>query len=62
MVSGWFKALPAAFIGVPSGRYPMELVKMALGKGDPGVCGSGPMVSGWLMALPALFMGVPSGK
>ena len=40
----------------------MELVKIALGKGEPGVWGSGPMVSGWLTALPALFMGVPSGK
>jgi len=35
---------------------------LALGNGDPGVCGSGPIVSGWLMALPALFIGVPSGR
>ena len=40
----------------------MELQKRARGKGEPGVCGSGPMVSGWLTALPALFIGVPSGK
>ena len=62
MVSRWVTAFPAGFIGAPSGRQRTELVKMALGKGDPEVREPGTMVSGWLVALPAVFMGMPSGK